>query len=214
MSAARSRTSSRLPATRATSPSGCTRMVSRARSSSRWPRKGPRFSGLMDSLATMTSLSLQYGVPLRDLVNKFSHMRFEPAGFTGQLGDPDRQVDRGLRLPVDGSRGSCRRTSGMRWASSIGTTTAAQAMAAADAPGCCCSWPVRPGTHFLRPLQRKRIRRRLTSSGRPVGPKRRRSLRNLLLQKSAAPTSPSSPTDTRTATPTAMATRTERKPFR
>ena len=37
----------------------------------------------MDSLATMTSLSLQYGVPLHDLVNKFSHMRFEPAGFTG-----------------------------------------------------------------------------------------------------------------------------------
>ena len=37
----------------------------------------------MDSLATMTSISLQYGVPLRDLVNKFAHMRFEPAGFTG-----------------------------------------------------------------------------------------------------------------------------------
>jgi ribonucleoside-diphosphate reductase alpha chain len=28
------------------------------------------------------SLALQYGVPLRDLVNKFSHLRFEPAGFT------------------------------------------------------------------------------------------------------------------------------------
>ena len=27
--------------------------------------------------------SLQYGVPLRDLVNKFGHVRFEPAGFTG-----------------------------------------------------------------------------------------------------------------------------------
>jgi ribonucleoside-diphosphate reductase alpha chain len=31
----------------------------------------------------MTSVSLQYGVPLRDLVNKFAHVRFEPAGFTG-----------------------------------------------------------------------------------------------------------------------------------
>ena len=31
----------------------------------------------------MTSLALQYGVPLRDLVNKFAHVRFEPAGFTG-----------------------------------------------------------------------------------------------------------------------------------
>ena len=46
-------------------------------------KEGSTVSGLMDSLATMTSISLQYGVPLRDLVNKFSHMRFEPAGFTG-----------------------------------------------------------------------------------------------------------------------------------
>ncbi len=46
-------------------------------------KEGSTVSGLMDSLATMTSLSLQYGVPLRDLVNKFAHQRFEPAGFTG-----------------------------------------------------------------------------------------------------------------------------------
>jgi ribonucleoside-diphosphate reductase alpha chain len=37
----------------------------------------------MDTFATAISLSLQYGVPLRDLVNKFSHVRFEPSGFTG-----------------------------------------------------------------------------------------------------------------------------------
>ena len=49
----------------------------------RMAKEGSTVSGLMDSLATMTSISLQYGVPLRDLVNKFSHMRFEPAGFTG-----------------------------------------------------------------------------------------------------------------------------------
>jgi ribonucleoside-diphosphate reductase alpha chain len=36
----------------------------------------------MDSFATAVSLALQYGVPLKDLVNKFSHLRFEPAGFT------------------------------------------------------------------------------------------------------------------------------------
>ena len=42
----------------------------------------------MDSLATMTSIALQYGVPLRDLVNKFAHMRFEPAGFTGNAEIP------------------------------------------------------------------------------------------------------------------------------
>jgi len=37
----------------------------------------------MDSLATSVSMALQYGVPLRDLINKFAHMRFEPSGFTG-----------------------------------------------------------------------------------------------------------------------------------
>src|SRR4029077_2270222 len=45
-------------------------------------KEGSTVSGLMDTRATMTSLSLQYGVPLRDLVNKFAHVRFEPAGFT------------------------------------------------------------------------------------------------------------------------------------
>src|SRR5258705_6157416 len=37
----------------------------------------------MDSFATTVSVALQYGVPLRDLVNKFAHVRFEPSGFTG-----------------------------------------------------------------------------------------------------------------------------------
>jgi ribonucleoside-diphosphate reductase alpha chain len=36
----------------------------------------------MDAFATSISLTLQYGVPLRDLVQKFSHMRFEPMGRT------------------------------------------------------------------------------------------------------------------------------------
>src|SRR5207245_2440351 len=39
-------------------------------------------SGLMDTIATLTSLSLQYGVPLQALVSKFGHVRFEPSGFT------------------------------------------------------------------------------------------------------------------------------------
>lgn len=39
-------------------------------------------SGLMDSFATAISMALQYGVPLEVLVNKFSHARFEPSGFT------------------------------------------------------------------------------------------------------------------------------------
>ena len=36
----------------------------------------------MDSFATAISLTLQYGVPLEALVDKFTHMRFEPSGFT------------------------------------------------------------------------------------------------------------------------------------
>ena len=78
-----SRTSSTSPATRATSRSACTRTASPARSSSRWPRKAPRSRGLMDTFATTVSVALQYGVPLHDLVDKFAHVRFEPAGFTG-----------------------------------------------------------------------------------------------------------------------------------
>ncbi|RJO66739.1 MAG: vitamin B12-dependent ribonucleotide reductase [Myxococcales bacterium] len=46
-------------------------------------KEGSTISGLLDGFATMTSLALQYGVPLADLVEKFSHMRFEPSGFTG-----------------------------------------------------------------------------------------------------------------------------------
>ena len=46
-------------------------------------KEGSTVSGLMDTFATSVSLALQYGVPLKDLVNKFAHVRFEPSGFTG-----------------------------------------------------------------------------------------------------------------------------------
>jgi ribonucleoside-diphosphate reductase alpha chain len=45
-------------------------------------KEGSTLSGMMDAFATSISLALQYGVPLRDLVNKFGHMRFEPSGRT------------------------------------------------------------------------------------------------------------------------------------
>ncbi len=45
-------------------------------------KEGSTISGLMDSFATAVSMAMQYGVPLRVLVDKFSHMRFEPSGFT------------------------------------------------------------------------------------------------------------------------------------
>jgi ribonucleoside-diphosphate reductase alpha chain len=45
-------------------------------------KEGSTISGLMDAFATAISIALQYGVPLKTLVSKFSHTRFEPAGFT------------------------------------------------------------------------------------------------------------------------------------
>jgi ribonucleoside-diphosphate reductase alpha chain len=45
-------------------------------------KEGSVISGLLDSFATAVSLALQYGVPLRVFVDKFSHGRYEPSGFT------------------------------------------------------------------------------------------------------------------------------------
>jgi ribonucleoside-diphosphate reductase alpha chain len=45
-------------------------------------KEGSTISGMMNAFAAQTSVALQYGVPLRVMVNKFSHMRFEPSGFT------------------------------------------------------------------------------------------------------------------------------------
>ena len=46
-------------------------------------KEGSTISGLMDSFATAVSYGLQYGVPLKFFVDKFSHVRFEPSGWTG-----------------------------------------------------------------------------------------------------------------------------------
>jgi ribonucleoside-diphosphate reductase alpha chain len=54
----------------------------------RMAKEGSTVSGLMDTIATMTSIALQYGVPLKALVDKFSHTRFEPAGFTNNRDIP------------------------------------------------------------------------------------------------------------------------------
>jgi len=45
-------------------------------------KEGSVISGLMDAFATSISIGLQYGVPLEVFVDKFTHMRFEPAGFS------------------------------------------------------------------------------------------------------------------------------------
>ena len=46
-------------------------------------KEGSTISGLMDAFATAISLSLQHGVPLKVLCEKFAHTRFEPSGWTG-----------------------------------------------------------------------------------------------------------------------------------
>jgi len=46
-------------------------------------KAGSTISGLMDAFATAVSFNLQYGVPLKFLVDKFAHVRFEPSGWTG-----------------------------------------------------------------------------------------------------------------------------------
>ncbi|MFH1115935.1 MAG: vitamin B12-dependent ribonucleotide reductase [Pseudomonadota bacterium] len=59
----------------------------------RMAKEGSTISGLMDTIATLTSIAVQYGVPLEALVNKFSHVRFEPSGFTN---NPDIPIAKSL----------------------------------------------------------------------------------------------------------------------
>jgi ribonucleoside-diphosphate reductase alpha chain len=46
-------------------------------------KEGSTLSGIMDAFALSVSISLQYGVPMRALVDKFINSRFEPSGYTG-----------------------------------------------------------------------------------------------------------------------------------
>ncbi len=68
-------------------------------------KEGSTIGGLMDSIGTLTSMALQYGVPLEALVKKFAHQRFEPSGFTKNPGIRNASsitdyVFRWLALPV------------------------------------------------------------------------------------------------------------------
>ena len=45
-------------------------------------KEGSTIGGLMDGIGALTSMALQYGVPLEALVKKFAHQRFEPSGYT------------------------------------------------------------------------------------------------------------------------------------
>jgi len=56
-------------------------------------KEGSTIGGLMNAFGTAISMSLQYGVPLEDYVRKFSHMRFEPQGYTK---NPDIRIAKSL----------------------------------------------------------------------------------------------------------------------
>ncbi|MBK9071806.1 MAG: vitamin B12-dependent ribonucleotide reductase [Myxococcales bacterium] len=75
----------------------------------RMAKEGSVIAGLMDSFATSVSLSLQHGVPIHVLCEKFKGTRFEPSGFTGNQEIPIATsiMDYlfrwlSLRFPVDG----------------------------------------------------------------------------------------------------------------
>ena len=77
-----SRTNSTSPATKAISPSACLSDGQPGELFITMAKEGSTIGGLMDSIGTLTSMALQYGVPLEALVRKFAHQRFEPSGFT------------------------------------------------------------------------------------------------------------------------------------
>src|SRR6185369_10376099 len=56
-------------------------------------KEGSTVGGLMDCFGIAISMALQYGVPLEVLVNKFSHTRFEPMGYTT---NPDIRIAKSL----------------------------------------------------------------------------------------------------------------------
>ena len=99
-------------------------------------KEGSTISGLMDTIATLTSMSMQYGVPLDALVNKFAHVRFEPAGFTK---NPEIPVAKSLTDYIF-------RFLGTRFSGEAGAATAAAAVAAEVAVG-----QSAPGKSALKP---------------------------------------------------------------
>ena len=63
-------------------------------------KEGSTIGGLMDTVGTLTSIALQYGVPLESLVKKFAYQRFEPSGFTKKSRYSQRHQHHRLRVPL------------------------------------------------------------------------------------------------------------------
>ena len=66
-------------------------------------KQGSTLAGVMDAFAIAVSVGLQYGVPLETFVQKFTNLKFEPAGSDGRSGHPHGAVDHGLRVPAVGA---------------------------------------------------------------------------------------------------------------
>ena len=140
-------------------------------------KEGSTVSGLMDCFATTISIALQWGVPLKPLVDKFSHTRFEPSGFTNNpqipiaksiadyifrwLGskflDPDAQKSAGLILLENGESSNGEAPSSGAEPAAVAAPPPAAAAGAGltflpqqDAPGChvCGSIMVRAGSCY------------------------------------------------------------------
>jgi ribonucleoside-diphosphate reductase alpha chain len=112
-------------------------------------KEGSTLRGMMNSFATAISIALQYGVPLETLVRKFSYMRFEPEGITGnpeipfaksmpdyimrwlasRFLDVDVQEDLGILTPAVRAKKASQET-----AQSVDSDTAGPAGAAEDEP--------------------------------------------------------------------------------
>ena len=63
-------------------------------------KEGSTLSGFMDGFALSVSIGLQYGVPLKALVDKFINTRFEPSGYTGHPLHPLCEIGAGLYRPL------------------------------------------------------------------------------------------------------------------
>ena len=125
-------------------------------------KQGSTISGLMDSFATAVSLALQYGVPLGVLCGKFTHVRFEPSGWSGnqKIGYAKSIVDyifRWLELKfITGEQGELFRALPMpaEAAPASNATDPVEALGEliqmGDAPACniCGSLMVRSGTCY------------------------------------------------------------------
>jgi ribonucleoside-diphosphate reductase alpha chain len=125
-------------------------------------KQGSTISGLMDSFATAVSLALQYGVPLEVLCSKFTHVRFEPSGWSGnpKIGYAKSIIDyifRWLELKfITGEQGELFRAIPMATQGAAASNGAdpvealGELIQMGDAPACsiCGSLMVRSGTCY------------------------------------------------------------------